>query len=75
MQPVDIAPVLWQEMQDVADRLLDGLPAAPLPGEDLELKLGDLGGVAHEVGREPIAHAGCTRDPASGPLVSLSATA
>jgi choline dehydrogenase-like flavoprotein len=50
IQRAEIEAGLHDEMQDLADGLVGELGGVALPGEDLELKLADLGGVAHEVG-------------------------
>jgi choline dehydrogenase-like flavoprotein len=50
MQPSPISGAVFNEMNDIKNRMLAWLQAVPLPGRSLDLQLAGLGGVAHEVG-------------------------
>lgn len=50
VQPAPIAQNVWAEVQQIKTAVLDGLDAEPLTGENLDLTVAGLGGVAHEVG-------------------------
>jgi choline dehydrogenase-like flavoprotein len=50
MQPSPIPAAVWNEMNDLKNRVLARLGAIPLANDNLDLKQAGLGGVAHEVG-------------------------
>ncbi|PSB17785.1 hypothetical protein C7B76_09195 [filamentous cyanobacterium CCP2] len=50
MQPSPVSGAVWNEMNDIKNRMLGWLQALPLPGNNLDLNQAGLGGVAHEVG-------------------------
>jgi choline dehydrogenase-like flavoprotein len=50
MQPNPVSATLFNEMNDLKNRILAWLGAIPLANDNLDLKQANLGGVAHEVG-------------------------
>lgn len=50
MQPSPSANAFFGEVNAIKDKIIQQLGGEALVGENLDLKLGDLGGVAHEVG-------------------------
>ena len=50
MEPNEVSPELWNEINDLKNNIINWLGGVPLANETLDLKQADLGGVAHEVG-------------------------
>jgi choline dehydrogenase-like flavoprotein len=50
MQPAPVGGAVWNEMNDLKNRLMGWFGAIPLANDTLDLKQANLGGVAHEVG-------------------------
>lgn len=50
MQPNEVSPELWSEINDLKNNIINRLGGIPLANENLDLKQADLGGVGHEVG-------------------------
>jgi choline dehydrogenase-like flavoprotein len=50
MQPSPSANAFFGEVNAIKDKIIQQLGGEALMGENLDLKVGDLGGVAHEVG-------------------------
>ncbi len=50
VQPYQVPGAVQAEVRDIGRRVLDGLGAEPIAGENLDLSVAKLGGVAHEVG-------------------------
>lgn len=64
MQPAQIPGAIQQEVRDIAQNVLQGLGAEALQGENLDLAVAGLGGVAHEVGTLRMgAGVDCVVDP------------
>jgi len=50
MQPAPVSGQLWNEMNDLKNRVINELGGVEIAGENLDLIQANLGGVAHEVG-------------------------
>ena len=50
MQPAPVSGQLWNEMNDLKNRIIDDLNGVAIANETLDLIQANLGGVAHEVG-------------------------
>jgi len=50
MQPGAVSGALWNEMNDLKNRVIDSLGGVPLANAGIDLIQANLGGVAHEVG-------------------------
>ena len=50
MQPSPVSGQVWNEMNDLKNRIINDLGGIPLTGGNLDLNQAALGGVAHEVG-------------------------
>ena len=50
MQPSEVSPELWNEINDLKNNIINRLGGIPLANDNLDLKQADLGGVGHEVG-------------------------
>lgn len=50
MQPSGVSAALWNEMNDLKNKIIGDLGGVPLGGGNLDLNQAGLGGVAHETG-------------------------
>ncbi len=50
MQPNEVSPQLWNEINDLKNNIINRLGGIPLANETLDLQQAGLGSVAHEVG-------------------------